>query len=112
MKLPQLNHALVLEAPERVSDGAGGFVEGWVVLGTLWGEITARTGRETAQAGAPVSQVGYKIIVRGAPFGTPQRPMAEQRFRSGARVFNIEAVAEHDVNCRYLSCSVNEEIVV
>jgi len=112
MSLPRLNRALVLEAPERVSDGAGGFVEGWVVLGTLWGEITARTGRETASSGAPVSRVGYKIVVRAAPFGTPERPMAEQRLRSGTRLFTIEAVAEHDADGRYLTCFVNEEVVV
>ena len=44
---------VALEAPERVSDGSGGYVEGWIVLGTLWAEITARTGRETSHGGAP-----------------------------------------------------------
>ncbi len=112
MSLPRLDHALLLEAPERVSDGAGGFVEGWVVLGTLWAEITARTGRETAHGGAPVSRVAYKIVVRGAPFGTPARPMAEQRFRDGDRIFTIEAVAERDPEGRYLTCFVQEEAVV
>jgi head-tail adaptor len=112
MSLPVLSHALVLEAPERVSDGSGGYVEGRVALGTLWAEITARTGRETAHGGAPVSRVGYKIVVRGAPFGTPARPMAEQRFRDGARVFTIQAVAERDPDGRYLTCFAEEEVVV
>lgn len=112
MSLPRLDHALVLEAPERVSDGAGGFSEGWVVLGTLWAEITARSGRETASRGAPVTRMGYKIVVRGAPFGTPARPMAEQRFRDGDRIFTIEAVAERDPEARYLTCFVQEETVV
>lgn len=112
MSLPCLDHALVLEAPERVSDGSGGYVEGWIVLGTLFGQITARTGRETAHGGAPVSRVGYIIVVRGAPFGSPERPMAQQRFRDGARVFNIEAVAERDPAGRYLTCFVQEEAVV
>lgn len=112
MKPPRLNHPLVLEAPERVDDGAGGFVEGWVERGRLWGEIIARTGRETAHGGAPVSRVGYKIVVRSAPAGAPERPMPEQRFRNGSRIFTIEAVAERDVQCRYLTCFVQEEIVV
>ena len=112
MSLPVLNHALVLEAPERVSDGAGGFVEGWIALGTLWAEITARTGRETAHVGAPITRVGYKIVVRGAPFGSPERPQAQQRFRDGARIFSIEAVAERDAEGRYLTCFVQEEAVV
>ncbi|MEM6940556.1 MAG: phage head closure protein [Pseudomonadota bacterium] len=112
MTLPKLNRKLVLEAPDRVSDGAGGYTEGWIVLGTLWAEINARTGRETASIGAPVTRVGYKIVVRGAPFGAPSRPMAQQRFRDGARIFNIEAVAERDPEGRYLTCFVEEERVV
>ena len=112
MSLPNLNRALVLEAPERVSDGAGGFVEGWVVLGTLWAEVKTRTGRETAHVGAPITRVGYRITVRGAPYGTPQRPMAQQRFRDGDRIFNIEAVAEQNSKGNYLVCFAEEEAVV
>lgn len=112
MSVPHLDHALVLEAPERVSDGSGGYVEGWVALGTLWAEITARTGRETAHGGAPVSRVGYKIVVRGAPYGTPERPQPQQRLRDGQRTFTIEAVAERDRAGRYLVCYAQEEMVV
>lgn len=112
MTLPKLTHALVLEAPDRVSDGAGGYIEVWSVRGTLWAEITARTGRETARIGAPVTRVGYKIVVRGAPHGSPARPMAQQRFRDGARIFNIEGVAERDPDGRYLICYAQEEAIV
>ena len=109
MSLPNLCHALVLEAPEHISDGAGGFYQGWTVLGTLWAEITAGTGRETSVSGAPTSRVTCKIIVRGAPFGSPDRPRPQQRFRDGARIFNIQAVAERDVHGRYLICFAEEE---
>lgn len=112
MSVPRLTQPLVLEAPERVDDGAGGFVEGWIALGTLWAEITARTGRETAHGGAPVSRVGFKIVVRGAPYGTPERPQPQQRLRDGNRVFTIEAVAERDPEGRYLTCFAQEEMVV
>lgn len=112
MNTPQLSHALILEAPERVDDGAGGFAEGWVVLGTLWAEMTARTGRQTSHQGSPVSRMSYKIVVRGAPLGSPQRPLAQQRFRHGSRIFTIQAVAERDAECRYLTCFADEEVVV
>lgn len=112
MNAPCLTHPLVLESPQEVPDGAGGFVAGWQPLGTLWAEITARTGRETAHVGAPVSRVGYKIVVRGAPHGSPERPVAQQRFRHGQRVFTIEAVAERDPEGRYLTCFAQEELVV
>lgn len=112
MSLPRLNRALILEAPEHVSDGAGGFTQVWLPLGTLWAEITARTGRETDHVGTPVSQVGYRIVVRGEPFGAASRPKPEQRFRDGQRRFTIHAVAERDPDGRYLTCFAEEEVVV
>lgn len=112
MNTPRLNRRLVLEAPERVSDGAGGYAEAWVSLGSVWAEVSARTGRETAQGGAPVSRMSYKIVVRGAPFGAQRRPQPQQRFREGERLFTIQAVAERDPEGRYLTCFVDEELVV
>lgn len=112
MSVPRLNRQLVLEAPDRLSDGAGGFVNGWVPLGIVWAEMTARTGRETAASGAPVSRMAYKITVRAAPAGSSERPAAQQRFRHGNRIFTIEAVAERDSDGRYVTCFAQEEQVV
>ncbi|WP_299559736.1 phage head closure protein [uncultured Sulfitobacter sp.] len=112
MSAPRLNRQLVLEAPDLLHDGAGGFVAGWVPLGVLWGEIAARTGREAALSGAPVSRMTFRITVRGAPVGSAERPTAQQRFRLGTRIFTIEAVAERDVSGRYLTCFAHEEQVV
>lgn len=110
MNAPQLNRRLVLETPERVADGAGGFTENWAVLGTLWAEVSPRTGRERAEAGVLVSSVAYRIVVRGAVFGAAGRPKPEQRFREGDRVFVIQAVAERDPEGRYLTCFATEEV--
>ena len=112
MSAPRLNRQLVLEAPNVLGDGAGGFVQGWVPLGMVWAEVTARSGRETAQSGAPISTFGYRVIVRATPVGSSERPNAKQRFREDARFFNIEAVAEYDPAGRYLLCLVQEEQVV
>lgn len=112
MSVPRLTRQLVLEAPEVLADGGGGFVSGWVPLGIIWGEVLPRSGRETVQSGAPVSRMAYRITVRGAPVGTPQRPAAQQRFREGSRIFTIEAVAEADPYGRYLTCFAQEEQVV
>lgn len=111
MTVARLNRKLVLEAPERLSDGSGGFVDGWVPKGTLWAEVRARTGRETAQIGAAVSRMAYRIVVRGAPYGAPDRPVPHQRFREGARIFTILAVAEQDFEGRYLVCFAEEELI-
>lgn len=112
MKPFRLNRKLVLEAPERISDGAGGFTTQWQPLGILWASVTARTGRETATAGAPISSMSYRITVRGAPYNAPQRPKPEQRFREGERLFVIQAVAEEDSDGRYLTCFAIEETAV
>lgn len=111
MSAPRLNRRLTLESPGRVSDGAGGFIQSWHVLGVLWAEVTARAGRKTQVAGAALSSVPYRVIVRGAPFGRPERPVAEQRFRDGERVFHIRSVAEADPEGRYLVCMADEEVV-
>tara|TARA_R110002033_G_scaffold168756_1_gene208760 strand:- start:532 stop:870 length:339 start_codon:yes stop_codon:yes gene_type:complete len=110
MKLPRLSRQLALETPVRVSDGAGGYAQSWTVLGVLWAQVLPRTGREAAAGPAAVSKVSYRIIVRGAPEGHPERPAAEQRFRDGGRVFRITAVAEHDPEGRYLTCFADEEV--
>jgi SPP1 family predicted phage head-tail adaptor len=110
MGLPHLNRKLVLETPERVADGAGGFDETWVALGTLWGEVTVRAGRERRDGLASVSAVGLRIIVRAAPVGALSRPTPEQRFREGTRIYAIRAVAEWDAKGRYLMCTAEEEV--
>jgi SPP1 family predicted phage head-tail adaptor len=112
MSVRRLDRQLVLEAPDVLGDGAGGFVTGWVPLGVLWAQVSPRSGRETAQSGAPVSRMAYRITVRASPIGHVARPAAQQRFREGDRIFTIEAVAEADVQGRYLICFAQEEQVV
>lgn len=109
MRAPQLTRRLVLEAPQRVADGAGGFREDWVALGEVWAEVSARSGREAARAGLPVSKMQYKITLWAAPVGQPDRPTAEQRFRDGSHVFHIRAVYKSDATGRYLTCVAQEE---
>jgi head-tail adaptor len=112
MTVPVLGHALILETPEQVGDGAGGFHQVWAAVGTHWAEITVRSGRETATSGTAISRVTCKIVVRGAPWGSPERPKPQQRFRHGTRVFTIEAVAERDPEGRYLTCFAQEELAI
>ncbi|WP_439155829.1 head-tail adaptor protein [Yoonia sp.] len=109
MRAPHLNRALVLEAPLRAGDGAGGYIRDWQVRGVLWAEIKAGMGREAAAFAATVSRVPYRITVRAAPHGAASRPVAGQRFREGSRVFQINAVAESDSRARYLTCFATEE---
>ena len=111
MTTPRLNRRLTLEAPQDVPDGAGGYDRIWMPMGVLWAEVTARAGRERANEVAPVSVSALRIVVRATPVGSAARPRPEQRFREGARVYRILAVAEKDPLGRYLSCQAEEEVV-
>lgn len=109
MPLPNLSRKLVLEAPERVPDGAGGYEIVWAPLGELWAEIRPGAGRENAGEFLTLSSVPYRIIARAAPVGSEARPKPEQRFREGARLFAIAAVTEFDRRGHYLVCVAREE---
>lgn len=109
MRAPALTRALLLESPVTVPDGAGGFVTTWQALGTLWAEVRAGSGRERLAAFGPQGEVRLRITVRAARPDTPQRPRPDQRFREGARIFRILAVAEADPQGRYLICTAQEE---
>lgn len=110
MITPRLNRKLTLEEASRVPDGAGGYSETWVVLGTVWAEITAGTGRERAAETLTVSSIPLRIRLRAAPPGAASRPKPEQRFTAGARVYRILAVTEDDDNPQYLVCFAQEEV--
>ncbi|MDZ4095846.1 MAG: phage head closure protein [Paracoccaceae bacterium] len=110
MKPLDLNRALVLETSVRVADGAGGYVQSWQPLGTIWAEVLPGTGRDVAGEEVVLSSVPYRITVRGAAQGAQARPRAGQRFRDGGRIFAIQAVTERDATGSFLVCFVREEI--
>lgn len=110
MSAPVLNRKMVLEAPTRVADGAGGFTLTWVTRGVLWAELLAGTGREAAGEEVRMAQVPFRITVRGAPVGSEARPKAEERLRDGTRIFTLLAVTERDAAGHYLTCFAREEV--
>lgn len=109
MAVHEPNIALTLEAPQRQSDGIGGYRIEWCVLGQIWGAMAASAGRVQSGEVGPQSVVGWRITVRAAPTGDPRRPVAGQRLRIGSRLFSIDAVAEADRAGRWLTCFAKEE---
>lgn len=110
MKEINLSRKLVLERATRVADGMGGHVLTWAALGTLWADIQPGTGGERYAEFVTLSNVAYRITVRGAPQGAPSRPKPDQRFRDGSRIFRIVAVTEADAEAQYLTCFAQEEV--
>jgi head-tail adaptor len=111
MSRPRLNRQLELQEAQRAADGAGGHALNWVTLGMLWAEVKPGAGRERAGEFVTLASVPYRITVRAAPQGSASRPRPEQRFRDGARVFQILAVTEADPEGHYLTCFAREEVV-
>ncbi len=109
MRAPHLRQQLALEEASRSPDGAGGFSVAWVLVGLLWAEMIAGSGRDPAGEELVLTSVAWRITVRGAVEGSAARPKPEQRFRLGARVFTILAVAESDASGRWLTCTCREE---
>ena len=106
----RLLRRLVLEGRESEPDGAGGFAVAWVPRGTLWADVSVRSGREDFVAGQARPRVRYRILVRAAPVGAASRPRVDQRLREGSRVFDILTVAEHDASGRYLEILAEEGV--
>lgn len=107
--MKRLNRKLVLEARVRTEDGAGGFSGGWTALGTHWGAVDPASGRLERGEELARSRVSYRVTVRAVPPQSASRPKAGQRFRDGARVFEIRAVRDA-TDLRYLECLVDEEV--
>lgn len=106
MKAPNFNRKLTLEGPARLGDGAGGFLETWEALGTIWAQVLPRgAGREVE-----TSELKLKVTLRASPQGAPSRPTASMRFRDGDRIYRIEAVTEADGAGRFLVCFAKEEV--
>ena len=109
MRTPRLSRRLVLEAPARSPDGAGGFTTAWSALGTLWADIAPGPARVADRPGAAEHRLPLRITLRGAPLGAPSRPVPGQRLREGARLYAVQSVAEADPEGRYLVCVAHEE---
>ncbi|WP_112309045.1 head-tail adaptor protein [Pseudogemmobacter bohemicus] len=109
MRAPQLRQQLALEEATRLPDGAGGFTLSWALVGLLWAEMVAGTGRAPSGEELILTSVAWRITVRGAPAGAAARPRPEQRFRLGTRIFTILAVAENDPGGLWLTCTCREE---
>lgn len=108
MSAPRMLHPLMLESPERVADGMGGYRMVWHSLGIVHARMRAGVGSERAGEVGAESVVRWRITLRAAREGDPRRPRPEQRFRMGSRVFRIDAVAEADAAGLWLDCLARE----
>lgn len=96
-----MRHPLTLQAQQRVSDGMGGYVEGWADLRPVWAEITTPSGRVSTVAQQLTAVVSAEIRTRPASDLKPGR-----RLVSETETYAIEAaLPSNDLSMVRLLCS-------
>lgn len=92
----RLTARLVLERPEAVEDGQGGAVTGFVEVARVWALIEPKVFGEAERGPGLVSEVTHHVTVRA------RSDLATgERFRKGARMFDILAVRDPDETGRF-----------
>lgn len=99
----ELRERLVLEAPARAADGGGGATVSWAEVAEIWAKVTPRGGVESHALDRIAGKASHEIVIRYRDDIAP-----EQRFRMGARIFDIRAAFDPDGRRQWLTCLVEE----
>ena len=99
----RLRKRLDLETPVDTPDGAGGFTRNWVSGATLSADIVPVRANDVEFGEGHAGLVTHRIIIRGR-----SDIASGDRFRLGARIFEIRAIHDRDEDGRYLTCLTQE----
>ncbi len=98
-----LRQRLVLENPVETPDGLGGASLVYQAIASLWGEVIAKSGRETSVGERLEGETETRIRVRFRPDID-----SRMRFRADQRIFTIRAAFDVDGTRRFTTCLVDE----
>jgi SPP1 family predicted phage head-tail adaptor len=84
LRIGSLNRRIELQAPQRVSDGLGGFSTTYVTKFTVWAKIESLRGEESLLAMQLQSHITTRITIRYM-----QTIDSSWRIKYGKRIFNI-----------------------
>ena len=98
-----MRHRLVLETPVDTPDGAGGAARAWTTVATVWAGLRPFGASERVDADAEEHAATHRVLVRWRDDVT-----AKDRFRLGAHIFEIRALADPDERRRFLHIDVEE----
>ena len=111
-----LRSELVLEAVSYADDGAGGQVESWSEVATLFGHVAPAGARSTFGAGQTLETTTHRVTLRfrddvasGMRLRRKLRPLRRWKRKSRLRIFDIVTVHDPDETGRYLVCRVREK---
>ena len=100
----RLRHRVTLERRARVPDGAGGSAGGFSAVAALWASLAPVEPRpEWSGDGSSAPRITHRLMLRWRPDLD-----GASRFRLGARVFDVHAVADADERRRRLVCLIEE----
>lgn len=102
-QIGELSRQVVLEQAAWTPDGAGGAVESWTAVATLFAAVRALSGGESLSYDRIDGRVTHEIIIRHRADVKPA-----MRFLLGARRFEIVAALDVDGRRRHLKCLVEE----
>ncbi len=105
MRAGELRHRLVVERPQRISDGAGGAAISWLEVATIWANVQPVSAGEHRTAGQRFEKTSHRITLR---FRSDVD--ATMRFVGNGRIFDIEAIINEAERDQWLVCFCVEGI--
>ncbi len=105
MRAGELRSRLVVESPQRISDGAGGAVTSWLETATIWANVAPTSASEQRSAEQRAEKVTHRITLRYR-----NDINATMRFVGNGRIFNIEAIINEAERDQWLVCLCAEGI--
>jgi SPP1 family predicted phage head-tail adaptor len=94
-----LRTRLLLEAPARTSDGAGGAAIAWTTVAELWAAVRPLTGDEELALDRVAGTLRHEIVIRYR-----EGVSLQMRFRDGARLYDIRSAFDPDGRRHWLKC--------
>ena len=103
IRIGDLRQRVIIEVPNRTSDGGGGADDAWVLVAEVWAYVKPLTGSEVVEADAIAGRVSHEVWMRHRDDVEP-----EMRFRMDDRVFDVRWVVNVDERDQFLKCFVEE----
>lgn len=91
MRAGTLRHRVTIQETTETRDGAGGVINTWSTVATVWAAVEPLRGREFIEARATQAQVDTRIRIR---YQASLSLTPKMRVTWGSRVYDIQAVIE------------------
>jgi len=102
-QIGELTRRVVLEEMSRIADGAGGAIETWTTVATVFASVLALGGGEGSAFDRVTGRATHEIVIRHRADVRPA-----MRFRLGTRIFEILSALDADGRRRHVRCLVEE----